>query len=125
LGPVIGLDLAQERALLRARRRTWEPWHHVISERLPHLTGLAALLGDREWATTKPASDGFWHVWTTLDAIDRMVADPDRADGRRASPSISQTLARQRVRLPSLPLARYSALTHGPAFVAHPMLPAH
>lgn len=125
LGPVIGLDLAQERALLRARRRTWEPWHHVISERLPHLTGLAALLADPEWATTKPASDGFWHVWTTLDGIDRMVADPDRADWRRAWRSFSQTLARQSERDPSVTLERYFALTDDEDFEAQPMLPAH
>ncbi|HEX6947005.1 MAG TPA: ATP-dependent DNA helicase [Acidimicrobiia bacterium] len=125
LGPVIGLDLATERALVRARRRTWEPWHSVVAERLPHLPGLASLLSDPDWATKRPAADGFWHLWTNLEGLDGIVADPERADWRRAWRSFSQTLARQSERDPSVSLERYFALTEDEDFEAQPMLPAH
>ena len=125
LGPVLALDLGQERSLVRARRRTWEPWHHVVSERLPQLGGLAALLADPSWATDKPAIDGFWHLWSTLDGIEAVVADPGRADWRRAWKSLSQSLARQLERDPNLSLHRYFALTEDEDFEAQPMLPAH
>lgn len=125
LGPVLALDLGQERSLIRARRRTWEPWHHVVSERLPHLQGLAAILADASWATDLPAIDGFWHLWSTLDGVEGVVADPGRGDWRRAWRSLSQSLSRQLERDPNLSLHRYFALTDDEDFEAQPMLPAH
>ncbi|MFO7298752.1 MAG: ATP-dependent DNA helicase [Actinomycetes bacterium] len=125
LGPVFGLDLSTERALMRARRRTWEPWHHIVAERLPHLPGLASLLADPSWATTRPAAEGFWHLWSTVEGVDRIVADPERADWRRAWRSFAQTLARQSERDPSVTLHHYFVLTEDEDFEAQPMLPAH
>lgn len=125
LGPVLALGLAQERSLVRARRRTWEPWHHVISERFGHLVGLVSLLADDSWATGPSAVDGFWHFWSTLDGLEEVVSDPGRADWRQAWRSLAQTLARQRERDPSVTLHRYFSLTDDEDFEAQPMLPAH
>lgn len=124
LGPVIGIELGRERVLLRARRRTWEPWHRVVAERLPDRPGLATLTADAAWATDGAAIDGFWHLWETLDGIDEIVADTERAEWRQAWHSFAQTLGRQAERDPSVSLERYFALTDDEDFEAEPMLPA-
>jgi superfamily I DNA/RNA helicase/RecB family exonuclease len=122
LGPVVGLSLGQERNLLRARRRTWEPWGHVVTERLSGSTGLASLLSDPAWATDISASDGFWHLWSTLDGLDAIVDDPTRADWRSAWAALAQALGRQAERDPTVTLAEYFALTEDEDFEAEPML---
>jgi superfamily I DNA/RNA helicase/RecB family exonuclease len=122
LGPVIGLGLGRERSLLRARRRTWEPWSHVIAERLPEWPGLAALLRDIEWATERMAAGGFWHLWSTLDGLEALVAEPSRGDWRQAWAAFAQSLGRQADRDPSMTLARYFTLTEDEDFEAEPML---
>jgi superfamily I DNA/RNA helicase/RecB family exonuclease len=125
LGPLVGLGLGRERSLLRARRRTWEPWHQVIAERLPENPGLGALLQEPDWATVRSATDGFWHLWTTLDGLEAAVADVGRGDWRRAWAAFAQSLARQAERDPSMTLARYFALTEDDDFEAEPMLTHH
>ncbi len=124
LGPAVALGLGRERSLVRARRRTWEPWHRVIAERLPEHPGLAALLSDPGWATDRPAVDGFWHLWSMLDGIDTIVSDPRRTDWRGAWHSFSQTLDRQSERDPKVSLHQYFALIDEEDFEAEPMLPA-
>ncbi len=125
LGPAVGLALGKERSLLRARRRTWEPWAHVIAERLHDRPGLTSLLSDHGWASGQPATDGFWHLWTTLEGIDELVDDPDRGDWRQAWAAFAQTLARQAERDPSVTLAEYFALTDDEDFEADPMITVH
>ena len=125
LGPLVGLGLGKERSLLRARRRTWEPWAHVVAERLPDRPGLAGLLSDHTWATGQVAADGFWHLWATIEGIDDLVVDLDRADWRQAWAAFAQTLARQAERDPSVTLARYFALTEDEDFEADPMITVH
>jgi superfamily I DNA/RNA helicase/RecB family exonuclease len=122
LGPAYALPLGRERSLLRARRRTWEPWARVIAERAPEYPGLAALLADPSWATGLPAADGFWHVWSILDGVDTVVHDPERAEWRQAWASFAQALGRQAERDPHLDLASYFALTEEDDFEAEPML---
>jgi superfamily I DNA/RNA helicase/RecB family exonuclease len=125
LGPVVGLSLGSERALVRARRRTWEPWHHVVAEHLPDHAGLITLLSDSTWATAGTGADGFWQAWQTLEGLDRIIANPARRDWRGAWHSFSQTLARQAERDPSMTLHHFFQLTESDDFEAEPMLPAH
>jgi superfamily I DNA/RNA helicase/RecB family exonuclease len=122
LGPVFGLSLGRERSLLRARRRTWEPWAHVIRERLPEAPGLAGLLDDTTWARDATAADGFWHLWTNLDGLDRLVTEPGRGDWRQALTAFAQSLSRQADRDAGVSLAAYFALTEDDDFEAEPML---
>lgn len=122
LGPLLALGLGEERSLLRARRRTWEPWSRVVKERLPNLAGLGRLVDDPRWATDIPAADGFWHLWSHMDGLDSTVSEPDRADWRRAWSSFAQSLNRQVERDPSISLAAYFELTDDEDFEAEPML---
>jgi superfamily I DNA/RNA helicase/RecB family exonuclease len=122
LGPLFAMPLSRERALHRARRRTWEPWSRVITERLPELPGLAQLLAETGWAEDMAAVDGFWHLWGTLDQLDLVVEDPDRIGWRRALAAFSQSLSRQADRDPQMTLAAYFALTEDEDFEAEPML---
>jgi superfamily I DNA/RNA helicase/CRISPR/Cas system-associated exonuclease Cas4 (RecB family) len=122
LGPVFRLALGQERSLLRARRRTWEPWSHVVSERLPEIPGLAGLLADASWVSEPPAAEGFWRLWSTLDRIEAMVEDPARLDWRSAWAAFAQALGRQADRDAGVSLADYFALTEDEDFEAEPML---
>ncbi len=122
LGPTLALGLGEERALLRARRRTWEPWSRIVEERLPEHPGLAGLLQNPHWATDIPAADGFWHLWTHFDGVEAMVSDPDRAGWRRAWAAFAQSLDRQAERDPSIALAAYFELTDDEDFEAEPML---
>ncbi len=125
LGPLVGLGLGQERSLLRMRRRTWEPWAGVVAERLPELPGLVSLLADHGWAAASPAAEGFWHLWSTLEGIDALVADADRSDWRHAWSAFAQALGRQTDRDPGITLVGYLALTENEDFEAEPMLTHH
>lgn len=120
LGPLYGLPLSAERDL---RRRIDDPrsWPEVLAER-PETAGLAALLGDPVWAVERPAADGFWHLWTTLDGIDRIVADPERAGFRRAWSALSQVLDRQAERDPALTLHDFAISAERDDFEATPLL---
>src|SRR5690606_22692692 len=95
LGPLVSLSLGKERELLRTRRRTWAPWAQVLREHLPDHPGLAALIDDPAWASTDSAADGFWHLWTSLDGVERLIDDPDRSDWLETWTAFAQTLARQ------------------------------
>lgn len=126
LGPLVGLSLGKEREIYRTRRRTWSPWSHVISEALPKEAGLAELVSDPTWATGRSAADGFWHLWTRLDSLESLVADPARAEWRQAWAAFGQALSRQSERDAKLSLVDYFALTEEEDFEAEPMLaPRH
>lgn len=122
LGPLLGLGLGQERALLRERRRTWAPWAHVIRQNLSDRPGLADLVEGADWATTGTAANGFWHVWTTLEGIADLVNDPSRVEWRRAWSAFAQVLSRQADRDSDLSLARFFELTEEEDFEATPLL---
>ncbi len=122
LGPLLGLGLGQERALLRERRRTWAPWAHVIRQKLTDWPGLADLIENADWATTGTAANGFWHVWTTLDGIADLVNDTSRIEWRRAWAAFAQVLSRQADRDPDLSLAHFFELTEQDDFEATPLL---
>ena len=122
LGPVVGLGLGQERELLRARRRTWAAWAHVIESRLPEFSGLASLVSEDTWATSQSAIEGFWEAWTRLDGVPRIVTDPDRTEWRKAWTAFGQVLSRQAERDPDLSLARFFELTEDEGFEATPLL---
>lgn len=120
LGPLFGLTLGKQRALWNERRRgaTWRS----VFEGQPGFDDLGRLLNHSTWATEMPATDGFWHVWTSLHRFAGVVADPDRSDWRRAYSSFSQVLDRQADRDPVLSLARFFALSDDESFEAIPLL---
>ncbi|MGB7861685.1 MAG: ATP-dependent DNA helicase [Acidimicrobiia bacterium] len=122
LGPMVGLGLGQERAILRARRRTWAAWPHVMAQNLPHLEGLTTLLHNPEWATSGSAVDGFWRAWNSIDGLEEMIADSNRAEWRRAWTAFAQVLTRQAERDPNLDLARFFELTEDEGFEATPLI---
>lgn len=122
LGPVFALTIREERDLLRRRRSNWASWSQVLSSGLPEAAGLAALVGDDRWAAGVGAAEGFWHAWTTLDGMARLVNDPEREAWRRTLASFAQTLDRQAVRDPGMTLARYFELTEEEGYEADPLI---
>ena len=122
LGPLVGLELGAERALLRERKRTGASWSRLIATALPDREGLAALIDSPQWASQSTAVDGFWHLWTTLEGIESIVEDPNRIDWRRAWTSFAQVLARQAERDRGVSLGRYFDLTEEEDFEPTPLI---
>lgn len=122
LGPGVKATLGQERALLRERWRTWEAWSNVIERQLPAFPGLASIVGSTSWATELSAAEGFWHVWSSLDGLDELVADPERVEWRRAWSAFAQVLYRQAERDRSVTLARFFEMTEEEDFEATPLI---
>jgi superfamily I DNA/RNA helicase/RecB family exonuclease len=122
LGPLVSLGLGAERALLRERRRTGASWAGVIATELPNRADLAELLDDSGWATSMPATDGFWEAWNRLHGIDRLVADPDRRLWRLAISAFAQVLTRQAERDEKVSLARFFEMTQDEGFESEPLL---
>jgi superfamily I DNA/RNA helicase/RecB family exonuclease len=123
LGPLIGSSLGREREIVRARRHTLAPWPDVLSRELPGHTGLATLLDDPSWAVSMSAVDGFWHLWTRIDELERVVLDQERADWRLAFTSFSQVLERQAERDPAVTLEEVFAFADEEGIEAIPLLP--
>lgn len=123
LGPLIGSSLGREREIVRRRRRTLSSWHDVIATELPEHTGLLTLLRETSWAVSKPAVDGFWHLWTHIDELDHVVLDPDRVDWRLAFTSFSQVLERQAERDASVTLEQVFAFADEEGIESLPLLP--
>jgi hypothetical protein len=120
LGPLLAVPVAVERELVRFRRRSAASWSHVL-ERLPEATTISGLLADPVWATGMTAADGFWRLWTTLEAFRRVATDPASSDDRAALTSFAQALGRQAERDPSLTLLGYAELAEDDDFEATPL----
>ena len=120
LGPLVGLSLGAQRGLTSLRRQG-RPWREVFAT-TEFLTDFGVLLGDVDWATTMPAIDGFWHVWTSLPHFGEIVAHPDRANWRRAYSSFAQVLDRQADRDPGLTLAGFFEVAEDESFEATPLI---
>jgi len=125
LGPLVATSLGREREILRARRRTGEPWPVVLRAELPTHPGLAELLDQPGWWASLPAIDGFWELWSHVDTLERIVLDPERRDWRLAFTSFSQVLERQAERDPRVTLARLFELIDAEGFESTPLLPYH
>ncbi|HEY6635591.1 MAG TPA: ATP-dependent DNA helicase [Acidimicrobiia bacterium] len=122
LGPLFGLTVGQERELLRDRRRTGASWADIIARRLPDATGLFGLLEDPAWATHGGVAEGFWTVWSGLDGIPGVVADPSREEWRRAWTALAQMLGRQTERDATVTLARFFEMVDEDDFEATPLI---
>jgi superfamily I DNA/RNA helicase/RecB family exonuclease len=125
LGPLFGISIGLERQMTRNRRRTQRSWADVVSDHLPSQTGLVSVLSTPDWATETGASDGFWHLWSLLEGIPEVVADPTRDEWRRAWTAFGQMLGRQAERDPSVTLARFFQLIEDDDFEATPLIPHH
>jgi superfamily I DNA/RNA helicase/RecB family exonuclease len=123
LGPLIGSSLGREREIVRRRRQSSASWLDVIAVELPEHTGLLGLLRDPSWAVSEPAVDGFWHLWTHMDELDRLVLDPSRADWRLAFTSFSQVLERQAERDPTVTLEQVFVFADEEGIESIPLLP--
>ncbi len=122
LGPVFGLALGKERALLRERRRSGDAWGSVVERELPEFAGLASLLVSDDWRRDRSAVEGFWRAWTSLDNLDDFVSDPSRLEWRRAWSAFAQVLGQQAERDRHLDLERYFELADEEDFEATPLL---
>ncbi len=119
LGPLVGLTLAAGRETERiAARSGWE----VALTSAGVSDDVAALLRDPSWALNLPASEGFWKVWSTLDAFVEMVGDQTRDDDRKALASFAQALNRLADRDPGASLAEYARTSEAEDFEATPLL---
>lgn len=122
LGPTVSLGLGQERDVLRNRLQSLDSWADVIRAQLPNHEALADLVTDSDWASTQPAADGFWHLWSALPGLGAAALTDDRSDWRRALTAFSQVLQRQYERDPNITLADYFDLVDEEGFEATPLL---
>ena len=122
LGPLFGLTISRQRELLRIRHRGDASWSGLFRQEVDGGEALADLLDTSDWATEMPATEGFWHLWTTLPQFARLVEDPALNEHRSAWTSLSQTLARLHERDPDMSLRRYTKLADADDFEATPML---
>lgn len=121
LGPLFGLPLSAERSLLRARQRNFAPWSAVLDRDFDEGSPLAALLRDPGWAVELGANHGFWHLWTSLPQLEKLVGDPNLADYRAAWAAFAQVLDRQEERDPSVTLLDVRRLAEHDDFEATPL----
>ena len=123
LGPLYELPLGSLRAVERARLASpTTSWADAIRSAMWNGGEIADLLEDDSWATEFPASEGLWHVWNHLSAVERVVVDHERTDEREAWSSLSQVLRRWNERNPRSSLAEYRRLTQDEEFEARPLL---
>lgn len=122
LGPLVEATIGREREMLRERRRGPKAWSEVLARHLPERVGLVELVSDSAWATQRPAADGFWHLWQTLDGVDTIATSPERSGWRRALTSFGQMVARQGERDPEVSLARLFEMVDEGDFEATPLL---
>lgn len=122
LGPLFTSTLTAQRDLLRRRARTGAGWTDVLRSDVEGAGPIADLVESPGWATDVSATDGFWHLWTSVPQFETMVLDPDHADFRAAWTSLAQTLQHLAERDDSLSLADYLDLADQDEFEATPML---
>ena len=122
LGPLFGLSLSEQRSIERERVATGDTWSNVIQRVWPAEDSFGELLGDARWATEASASDGFWHAWTTLDQLHALATEPSQSGMRAALTSLSQAIARQAERDPSVSLLTYATRADQEDFEATPLL---
>ncbi len=121
LGHLFDIGIGPFRSLERTRRLAGHTWAEMLRTHVQSGTAAADLLDDSSW-TDRTAIDGFWHAWTSLPQVRRLVADPDRGEFRAAWASLAQTLNRMAERAPTVTLADYIRLVESDDFEAGPLL---
>lgn len=122
LGPLCRLSLSTARDLERVALA--EGWETALDDpTVP--ASIASLVATDDWATTVPASEGFWRVWTTVQAYAEIVSDETRGADRRAVASFGQALLRLAERDPRATLLDYTRLSESEDFEATPLLEYH
>lgn len=121
LGSLVGITLSAARELERRALRG-EEWPEILSGGGPALAEVGGLLDDTTWATTAPAAEGFWHVWTTIGGFADLVARAGATEGRAALASFGQALERLGERDPRATLADYLRVAAAEDFEAQPLL---
>ena len=121
LGPIGGLTLAGMRALERRRAATAASWSQLVAEAVDDGGRLAGLIDDARWATSAPAQEGFWALWSALPWFAAGVRARRAAD-LAAWSSLAQVLGRLRERDPDATLADYAAWSQSEDFEAEPLL---
>lgn len=117
LGPLVGMTLGAVRELNRSGADAAD---------VPDVPEpIRNLLSDPTWASDAPAAVGFWRVWSTADAYDEVVADPDRSEERRVLAAFAQSLERLGERDPGATLADYALVSETEDFEATPLLEFH
>ena len=125
LGPLFSLTRGRTRELTLARRRSGDRWWEVVEAQLPQARRLSRLLADPSWATTPPATNGFWELWRQMPQFGELIEADRMADYRSALASFAQTLGRLADRSPGTSLLQYRALTLEGDLEASPLLPPH
>jgi superfamily I DNA/RNA helicase len=122
LGPLVSLPLSAMRDLERHQERTGDSWSTVLKDRVAAGAALAALVDDPSWATSRPAAEGFWHLWSTLPQFGEAVHSRRRAADRAAWSSLAQVLQRLGERDPTATLVDYLRWSDADDFEATPLL---
>jgi superfamily I DNA/RNA helicase len=122
LGPWFGLPLGSLRDIERLGRSVALSWAEALRAADASLAPLAAMLEDPAWATTIPAREGVWKIWSTLPQLDVVARDPERCQERAAWASLSQVLEQWNERNPEATLLDYRRLLVEEEFEAQPLL---
>ena len=119
LGPLCRLTLSTAREL---ERRTHSDGSAAALDDPLVPDGVADLLRTDDWATSMAAAEGFWRVWTTVEAYRDVVTDEARGADRRALAAFGQALDRLLERAPQTTLAEYARMSEAEDFEATPLL---
>jgi superfamily I DNA/RNA helicase/RecB family exonuclease len=122
LGRLFELPLGQMRELERLRATDDAPWPDLLRREVDGGRPLGDLLADPTWATSMPAIEGFWHVWTRLPQLSPVATDARRSEERAALTSLAQVLGRLVERDPSMSLDVYRRMSAEEDFEATPLL---
>ena len=125
LGPLFSLTRGRVAELGGIRRRDGQRWAEVLSRHLPEARALNNLLVDSSWATTPPATTGFWELWESIPQFSEIVESDGLSDYRSALASFAQTLGRLAERSPGTSLLDYRRLILEGDLEASPLRPPH
>ncbi len=121
LGPLLSVGISEERSLARSRIRDGRAWPDLMAAELPESLAIASLIKDAAWLD-QPATEAFWHIWTSIPQIGELVLDPERADYRAAWTSLSQVLGRTNERNPQTTLVEFVLRADADDIEAEPLL---
>lgn len=120
LGPLLGLPLSQQRALVRRHHTAGTPWPTLLAS--IDETELATLVADAAWCRQEPAAAGLWTIWTQVPGLEKFAHGERWADHRAALASLSQVFERLFERTPGVSLLDYIRLSEEEDFQATPLL---
>ena len=122
LGPFFQLAIGKERAISRLIEAQPDLLPELIADQVAEGVALSQLLSSTDWATSMPARDGFWYLWTTLPQFSMLVELEDGSQFIPPLSSLSQVLSHLAEREPGMTLHDYFQASDQGEFEADTLL---